>query len=154
MKLLFENWRDYQSKLQSQDKLETIGDLRKVIKAARVKKAGGVVGKRAAKILIGMFPGGGSALELIDSAKDGVDLLRQIYSKKDSMKTNTGLDNFNVDDDVSEIVDDAVEVEFFKYLVNDRFKKLGDDTKLEDFDATKMLQDFLANKYDGTTVKK
>ena len=154
MRLIFENWRSYQAKLQTQGKIETIGDLRKVIKTARIKKAGGVASKRAAKILIGMFPGGGTALELIDSAKDGVDLLRQVYGKKDDMKTNTGLDSFNVDDDVSEIVDDAVEVAFFRYLINDKFKEMSDDTKLESFNATKMLQDFLARKYDGTTVKK
>jgi len=151
MKSILENWRGY---IAEQKEINTVGDLRKAIKLMRLKDAGGEVGKRAASALVGMLPGGGTALTLFTSAKDSLDLLKKVYGADDKAKTGTGLDKLNVNDQVSAIVDDPIEVAFLNYLIKDKFVNAPEDQSLEDFDATKGLQRYLIDKFGGTTVKK
>ena len=87
----------------------------------RAKEAGGEVGKKAAEALVGMFPGGGTAMSIFSGVKDGAGLLKKLYGADDETKTGTGLDKLNVDDDVSKIVDDPVEVGYLNYLIKDKF---------------------------------
>ena len=68
-----------------------------------------------------------------------------------SLRSNTGLDNLNVDDNISKIVDDPIEVKFLNYfsiLIND----MGDDEPLPN--ATAELQAFIADNFNNNTVKK
>ena len=150
MKDVLDNWNTF---VFLSENLQTIGDLRKAIKLMRLKSAGGEVGKKAAGMIVGLFPGGGTAMDIISSAKDGHDLIKKLYGADDSFKTNTGLDLLNVDDDVSKIVDDPIEVAYLNYLLKDKFKKAPPETPLSDFNATAGLQDYIAAKFNKRTVK-
>ena len=148
MKDLMENWRGY---LAEQKGIETFEDLKKLLRTIEVKRKGGVVGKKALDIGLSLIPGVGPAKELYDSAKDVKDFLQNLYSADDSFKTQSSLDALNIDDNVSKIVDDQVEAAFLKVLPNLIADKTG---PIGDYNITKELQAFLANKFDKTTVKK
>ena len=158
MKDLMENWRGYlaeqEPEVVSKKGISTVGDLKKAIRYMRAKEAGGDVGKKAAEALVGMIPGGGTAMSIFSGVKDGAGLLKKLYGADDETKTGTGLDKLNVDDDVSKIVDDPIEVGYLNYLIKDKFADAPDDQSLEDFDATLGLQQYLASKFNDTTVKK
>ena len=151
MQLIMENWNSFVI-LSEASQVNTVGDLRKIIKLVRAKAAGGEVGKKAASLLVGMLPGGGAALELVGAAKDAGSLIKKLFGADDKYKTGTGLDLLNVDDDVSKIVDDPIEVAFLNYLLKDKFKSASDDQSLEDFNVTAGLQDFIASKFNNKTV--
>tara|TARA_R110000796_G_scaffold232313_1_gene350509 strand:+ start:383 stop:838 length:456 start_codon:yes stop_codon:yes gene_type:complete len=151
MKLIMESWRGY---LTEEKGINTVGELQKAIKLMRLKDAGGEVGKKAAEALIGMLPGGGTAMSIFSGAKDAGDIFKKLYGADDGIKTGTGLDKLNVDDDVSAIVDDPIEVAYLNYLIKDKFADAPPEQSLDDFDATLGLQQFLAGKFDNTTVKK
>ena len=70
----------------------------------------------------------------------------------DDFETQSGLDALNVDDNVSKIVDDKIELAFLRDLVS-QFEDLPDDAPLEDFRTTERIQKFIADKFSGTTVK-
>ena len=158
MQDLMENWRGYLAEQEeeavSTKGINTVGDLKKLVRLIALKKAGGKVGRNAAKALIGAFPGGGTAIAVLDGVTDIGDAVKTIFSKDDKFKSGTGLDNLNVDDNVSKIVDDPIEVAYLNYLVKDKFAKAPDDQSLEDFDVTLGLQQYIARKFDNTTVKK
>ena len=143
-----ENWRGY---LAEQKGIETFEDLKKLLRTIEAKRKGGVVGKKALDIGLSLIPGVGPAKELYDSAKDVKDFLQNLYSADDSFKTQSSLDALNIDDNVSKIVDDQVEAAFLKVLPNLIADKTG---PIGDYNITKELQAFLANKFDKTTVKK
>ena len=143
---------DEDLQLASDDaKLETVGDLLKALQMQSLKKKGGVIGKKAAKYLVGMVPGGGMALELFYAAEDAADLVKTIYNSDDKYKTNTSLDYLNVDDDVSKIVDDPIEVAFLKEFIA-TLTKINPEESLENLDVTRALQLFLADKFNKKTV--
>ena len=58
----------------------------------------------------------------------------------------------NVDDNISQIVDDPIEVAFLNYLAGERFA--DDSESLENFDVNAELEKFIADKFQGHTVKK
>ena len=147
MKLIMENWRGYLGE-QGEDELRTVGDLRRAVSGAiKAKKTG--AGKEAIKdvavgIVLDAIPGAGTAKSLWDIAKS-------MYSMPDDKKTNTGLDFLNVDDEVSAIVDDAVENAFLKAL-DGELKDYSDDTTLEQMNVTKMLTKYIAREFDNRVV--
>tara|TARA_Y100001938_G_C7995066_1_gene381600 strand:- start:355 stop:822 length:468 start_codon:yes stop_codon:yes gene_type:complete len=155
MKLLLENWRNYlnegweeearkQAKESGEDTspgLNTVGDLRKVW---RMRRAGELTSDFARR-----FPGA----DVLLAAKDIGSLFKKLYSSSDDFVTQSGLDAINVDDKVSRIVDDKIELAFLRGLVK-QFEKMPDDQPLGDIKTTQMIQDFIAKKFGGTTVKK
>jgi len=78
-------------------------------------------------------------------------MIGTLYGMEDKFQTNTGLDKLNVDDDISRIVDDKVEAAFLNFLI-DKLGKMNPDDPMPD--ASVMLQDFLADKFNQHTVKK
>ena len=77
-----------------------------------------------------------------------------MYGLGDDVKTNTNLDKLNVDDNISKIVDDPIEMVFINYLIKDLIPSLDPKTPMEKFDINKELQNFLIKNFEGTTVKK
>ena len=80
--------------------------------------------------------------------------IKGIFSAKDSYNTGTGLDKLNVDDNVSAIVDDPIEANFLQDFVKNVLADAPDDTPLEKYDVTRLLQQFIAGEFDSVTVKK
>ena len=179
-KLIMENWRQYVKEdevnevfgLSSKEKidkeiaklpaaeragLETVGDLKKFLKYRKAMAVGGEVGKQAAELAADLVPGGRKALDIISKmsdAKDVAGFIKGLFSADDGYNTGTGLDALNVDDNVSAIVDDPIEANFIKDLVKNILADAPDDTPLEKYDVTQLLQQFIADKFDSVTVKK
>ena len=155
MKLLLENWRNYlnegweeearrQAKETGEDTspgINTVGDLRKMWNKRR---AGELTSDLARRV-----PG---AAEIL-AVKDIGSLFKKLYMAGDDFETQSGLDALNVDDKVSKIVDDKIEVAFLRGLIS-QFKDMPDDQSLGDIKTTQMIQDFIADKFGGITVKK
>ena len=140
-------------KIKSIDDVKTVGDLRAVIKYAKLKKQGkeGVKGvaSAVADIVVdeiqGMIPGFATVKNLAMAAKNA-------YKLPDDAKAGA-LASLNVDDDVSKVLDDAVENQFFdEYLKG--LSALSDDAELESIDVSKALENWMKKKYNNTTVSK
>ena len=137
--------------------LETVGDLKKFLKYRKAMAVGGEVGKQAAELAADLLPGGRKVLDTIykmSDAKDAAGFIKGIFSAKDSYNTGTGLDKLNVDDNGSAIVDDPIEANFIQDFVKNVLAGAPDDTPLEKYDVTRLLQQFIAGEFDDVTVKK
>jgi hypothetical protein len=155
MKLILENWRNYLeegwkdvAKKQAAEAGEdispgivTIGDLRKVWD----KKRTGELTSQVARAIPG--------LDAVLAVKDTASLLKKLYGAGDDFETQSSLDALNVDDKMSAIVDDKVEMAFLGDLIK-QFKGASDDQRLDDFKSTELLQQFLAKKFDSRTITK
>jgi hypothetical protein len=155
VKLILENWREYlaegpeeEARRQADDAGEdispgivTVGDLRKVW----AKKKTGELTSQVARSI----PGADTVLAL----KDTWSLLKKLYGAGDDFETQSGLDALNVDDKMSAIVDDKVELAFLRGLIK-KFDYAGDEERLDDFKSTELLQQFLASKFDSRTITK
>jgi len=150
MKLIMESWNDYLL-LNEKKEIETIGDLKKFFKLTKMKKKGGPAAKAASKALLSFIPLAGTAIELIDQASDIKGVFSALYQKDDNFQTSDALSKVNVDDEISKIVDDQVEIDFLKYIL-DQFGKLPDNTPLEKIDMTDQLRQYLAKTFKDRTV--
>ena len=139
--------------LKSLDDIETVGDLRAVLKAAISAKKKDAVKDAAIKgvkdavvdELTGKIPGASLVKGLFGVAKAA-------YSLDDKVKVGPGLNALNVDDDIAAIVDDGVENRFLKNAESE-ISGLSDDTPLKDIDMTKALSRFLGDEFNARTVK-
>ncbi len=129
--------------------LKTYGDLKKVLKAISLKQKGEKIlsqGKEVAiDTLLGLIPGAGAA-------KTVLGFLQAAVKKPDTKKTNTWLDKLDIDDKLSQIVDDTIENQFMDAMAK-KIDQEADDKELGDnFNMNTELQQWLANTYDKRTV--
>jgi hypothetical protein len=129
--------------------LKTYGDLKKVLKAISLKQKGEKIvsqGKEVAiDTLLGLIPGAGAA-------KTVLGFLQAAVKKPDTKKTNTWLDKLDIDDKVSQIVDDTIENQFMDAMAK-KIDQEADNKELgDDFNMNTELQQWLANTYDKRTV--
>ena len=134
--------------------IKTVEDLSKAIRLMRATNAGGEVGKLAVATIADALPGVGNVKAVYDNIKDASKIVKNMYGLGDDVKTNTNLDKLNVDDNISKIVDDPIEMVFINYLIKDLIPSLDPKTPMEKFDINKELQNFLIKNFEGTTVKK
>ena len=139
------SWGDYLGHGRVADQFK------KFLKYHRAAEAGGEAGKEAMDIILGALPGVGNIYTALKGTKTAVSALNKIYGADDKFKSNTGLDVLNVDDNVSKIVDNPVEVKFLNYYAN-LISDMDDDELLPN--ATSELQDFLKTNFNDNTVKK
>ena len=130
-------------------KLETYGDLKKLINNIKLKQRGEKIiskGKEfALDQILGLIPGA-------SNAKTAFDFLRTAISKPDTKKTNTWLDKLDIDDDMSKIIDDAVENGFMETMAQS-IESESDSKPLEDdFNMNQKLVNYLKGKYQGRTI--
>ena len=149
MKVIMERWDKF--KLQEKVELNTVGQFKKFLKIHRASEAGKEAAKGAMDTVLGSLPGVGNIYNVLKGTKTVVGALNKIYGADDGFKSNTGLDSLNVDDDISKIVDDPIEVKFLNYYAN-LINDMDDDEPLPD--ASEELQDFLATNFNDNTVKK
>lgn len=125
MKIIMEGWRKKNSLIKEQEqvqqnpdnKLQTVGDLKKIIKIHRLKSAGKEAGKKAAEMVIEQIPIVNNLFSLWKGAAESVELIKKLYGANDEFQTNTGMDALNIPDDVSKIVDDKIENAFINHLL-------------------------------------
>ena len=140
-----ESWEDEakrQAKEYGEDTspgIETVGDLRNVWNKRRTGELSGQV--------LRQIP----ILKDILGVKDLYTFIKKLYFSSDDFSSQTGLDALNVDDRISGIVDDNVELAFLRTLVS-QFDELSDDYKLEDLRTTELIQKYLADKFNGMTI--
>jgi hypothetical protein len=125
--------------------LKTYGDLKNAIKTIatgqRKEKVGGV----GIDALIGQIP-------IIGNIKTGVDLVRAFVEAPDTKKTKTWLDKLQIDDNMSKIIDNAVENGFIQYISKEIESQQDSKPLEQDFNMNQKLVDFLKNNYQGRTV--
>ena len=148
MKLIMENWDRF---LLQEAPLDTVGDLKRLIRTHRAMEAGKEIGKKAAEAAIEQIPVVSNIFSLWKGAQDAKQIVGKLYGAEDSFKSATGLDKLNVDDNVSKIVDDPIEVAF----INDLLKTIEGMDDLDPLpDVNDELQKYLAKQFDQTQVKK
>lgn len=137
-KQINENWQQFLTE-QNRPQINTVGELKKALKfiASKGRAEGGkeFIKDFGAGLLADLIPGGATI-------KTAFDAYKAVYSADDKAKTGTGLDYLNVDDKVSAIVDDPIEVAFLKQL-GKQIEAAPDDTPISNFDTNKLLSQFI-----------
>jgi hypothetical protein len=129
--------------------LKTYGDLKKLINSISTKQKGEKIiskGKEfALDQVLGLIPGA-------SNAKTAFDFIRTAISKPDTKKTNTWLDKLDIDDDMSQIVDDTVENGFMQVMAK-TIENESDSKPLEDdFNMNAKMVNYLKSTYSGRTI--
>lgn len=129
--------------------METYGELKKVLTAISKNQKGQKVmsmGKEVAiDTLIGLIPGG-------SAATTALGFLQAAFKRPDTKKTNTWLDKLDIDDKVSQIVDDTVENSFMEYMVKKIQDKPDQERLGDNFNMNTELQNWLSDTYNKRTV--
>ena len=159
MKNIVESWRGYVNEQEeepeevevSSNEIENVGQLRTALRNYKIKKTGKGLLTKIFKRGVEMAPVIGPDLaRLLDAAELGAKLYGGDLDKKAPLP---GLDAMRVNPDVSKIVDDDIEKEFLKVLSQD-LEDADPETPIGDFNTTARLQNFIASKFNQTTVKK
>ena len=146
MKTILENWRTS----TIHEGTETVGDLITVIKQVKRAKAAGKGTKALAKLAT---MGLGDVADFIGAALDAGDLAQGLYGGDLSDKKQPpALQAIAIDPDVSRIVADDIEKSFLTFLSGE-LEQMPPETPINNVDTTKMLQDFIASKFNNKTVK-
>jgi hypothetical protein len=129
--------------------LETYGDLKKLINNIGKNQKGEKIlskGKEfALDQVLGLIPGA-------SNAKTAFDFIKTAISKPDTKKTNTWLDKLDIDDAMSQIVDDTVENGFMQAMAK-AIENESDTKPLEDdFNMNAKMVDYLKSTYSGRTI--
>ena len=160
MKNIVESWRGYVNEQEeeepdeeqvSSNEIENVGQLRTALRNYKIKKTGGKLLTKILKKGVEMAPVIGPGLaRLWDAGELGMSLYGGDLDKKAPLP---GLAAMRVDPDVSKIVDDDIEKEFLKVL-SQELEEADPETPIDDFNTTGRLQNFIASKFNQTTVKK
>jgi len=158
MKNIVESWRGYVNEQEdpdeeqvSSDEIETVGQLRTALKNYKIKKTGQGVLTKVLRKGVEAIPVAGPA---IGAVLDAGELAKSLYGGDlDDKEPLPGLAAMRVNSDVSKIVDDDIEEEFLKVL-SQELEEADPETPIEDFNTTARLQNFIAGKFNRTTVKK
>jgi hypothetical protein len=161
MKLIMEGWRTFNEQegdpSPNEPEVQTVGQLRQLFRNMKLKKAGGKAAKGLTKFGLSFLgPVGGAIQAGWDAAEDGGEMLgaiKSLYGADDKFKSNTGLDALNMDDNISKIVADPIEVAFLKHFIG-KLQTEDDYTLLSDYDINHEMQEFLATNFSGHAVKK
>ena len=129
--------------------LETYGDLKQLLNNISKRQKGEKIiskGKEfALDQILGLIPGA-------SNAKTAFDFIKTFTSKPDDKKTNTWLDKLDVDDDMSQIVDDTVENGFMQAMTKSIESEQDTKPLEDDFNMNAKMVDYLKKTYSGRTV--
>jgi len=133
------------NKLGNDFRLQTYGDLKQLVNAIQSIKNKTTAGKTIGGAILDQITGLGMARTL-------TDVVKTMGSMPDDKKTNTWLDNLNIDDEFSAIVDDRIENNFLLDLAS-KLNNEPDDKTLElNYDINAKLAEYISNEYDHRTV--
>ena len=160
MKNIVESWRGYVNEQEeeepdeeqvSSNEIENVGQLRTALKNYKIKKTGQGLLTKLVRKGVESIPVAGPA---IGAVLDAGELAKSLYGGDlDDKEPLPGLDAMRVSPDVSKIVDDDIEEEFLKVL-SQELEEADPETPIDDFNTTGRLQNFIASKFNQTTVKK
>ncbi len=149
MKEIMDRWNGFL--ITEAPQITTVGELRKVIAAFRALETGKRAAAQSAEQVLQQIPGVSNIYNIVKGAKDAREMFRTLYGLDDKFKTQTGLDKLNVDDNISQIVDDKVEAAFLNHLLQ-KVSGLGEYDEVPD--VAEEMQQFLMKKFDQHAVKK
>ena len=140
-----------------QDKPKTFGDLKNALavyikakgKAEKIKKYKDV-GKSSLRLALDFTTVSGVPIGAV--ANFG-ELLYKLMHQPDRSRPEGFLANFDLDDYISQIVDNRIESEFLEYLV-EKIKSTPNNKPIKDFSMTVELNNYLKQNYNGRHVKK
>ena len=179
MKLIMENWREYQEKVLLQEQqVETLEDLVATINAIMAIKNGerlagsvldvvkslvgadtaakfisktGEVVKEPNKIIDALGKGlgmVGAAVDIITGAQSVGDVIKTAAALPDSERSKAGyLQMFDIDDEYLEILDDKLDNDLIKYLLQRAQKAIADGTDIGDFDVNRVFEEFIQTMF-------
>ncbi len=161
MKNIVESWREYVNEQEEEEdpgeeqvnsnEINTVGDLRTALKNYKIKKTGRGVLTKVLRKGVEAIPVAGPA---IGAVLDAGELAKSLYGGDlDDKEPLPGLDAMRVNPDVSKIVDNDIEEEFLKVL-SQELETEDPNTPIGQFNTTTKLQNFIARKFNKTTVKK
>ena len=123
------------------NKPKTYGELKTIIQNISAKQKGEKVAGIAVDVIIGLVPG-------LEAAKKTFDFIKAVVTKPDDKKTKTWIDNLDIDDNVSAIVDDTVENGFMKYISQIIDSKDNEEIiDPEFFNMNAKMKKYLQDKY-------
>jgi len=129
--------------------LETYGDLKQLLNSINKRQKGEKIiskGKEfALDQILGLIPGA-------SNAKTAFDFIKTAISKPDGKKTNTWLDKLDIDDAMSQIVDDTVENGFMQAMTKSIESEQDTKPLEDDFNMNAKMIDYLKKTYSGRTV--
>jgi hypothetical protein len=124
--------------------LRTFGDLKAIINRIKNKQKTGNVAAAATDVaidsIIGLIPG-------LSTAKTVFDFLKKTTTRPDTQKTNSFIDQLDVDDSMSKIVDDAEENGFLQSIEAIISKKPDKESLPPNWNMTNELINYLRDKY-------
>lgn len=129
--------------------LETYGDLKQLLNSINKRQKGEKIVSKGKEFaldqVLGLIPGA-------SNAKTAFDFIKTAISKPDGKKTNTWLDKLDVDDDMSQIVDDTVENGFMQAMTKSIESEQDTKPLEDDFNMNAKMVDYLKKTYSGRTV--
>lgn len=135
---------------ENSPRVKTFGDLSKIIQSISLKRTGKAVADQAVSFALdqalGLVPGG-------SNIKTAFDFLKAVTKKPDTKKTNSVLDKLDIDDDVSKIVDDTVEIAFLQHVQELLSKHSPTEAIPNDWNMTKELIEFIKKRYNGRSLQ-
>ena len=127
--------------------VDTFEDLNRVITGIINKARLGEVKDQAVGMVvdtvIGLIPGAGAA-------KTAFDFFKNATKQPDEVETQSFVDELDVDDQLSMIVDDTIEGKFLKFIQKQVEGKKG--TIPPDWNINQELKQYIANEFEGRTV--
>jgi len=138
--------KTYNSEKENNIDLNTYGDLKYILKWAKkndkIDRVGGVI----INTVIGSIP-------YLNAAKSLYDIVKAGFYREDKKESGTWLDKLDVDDDMSDIVDDQIENDFLE-IISKMFESQPDDKVLpKDFNMNQEMIDYLKKEYNQRTIK-
>jgi len=127
------------------NKLETYGDLKKLIKIVSFKRKK----KRIFKLLLGIIV---DFIPFANTFSSTFEFVKTEFQKSDKKKTNTWLDKLNIDDDLSKIIDDSIETNFLKSIVKEIESRNNNELLEQDFNINKKIISYISNNYNGIKI--
>jgi hypothetical protein len=87
----------------------------------------------------------------LGSILDTADLIKKLYQLKDQNRPDNFLAKFDIDDEVSQIVDNDLESDFIEELIK-KIESNSDSKKIGNFNMTDHLRGYLAKRFNNRTV--
>lgn len=141
--------KKYPAELKGKEDIETWGDLLALLKCGVEYKGR----KEVLNILASFVPGVSAAKDALEKANDISTAILRMYQVDDDARPSGNMGKLDMDDNVSQMIDDKIEKQF----IIDLIKLIQNQGNLEqqipdNWNITAALQTFLTDKNKGRTV--
>ena len=148
-----ERWDKYilSEQAPQQDDINTVGELRKVIRTFRQAKGAKGAAKAGAEMALQSIPIASNIYNVLSAANDAKEALAGLMGMDDKFVTQAGLGKLDIDDNIQKIVDDRIEAAFMNHVL-ETIEGMGEFEDIPDVDL--LLQNFLEDKFEQHSVRR